>query len=142
MFYTFYAWYAILQSLNFAFTDHNRPGWWSVYRPGYIHCDISIGNVLMAIQLFESKVAFHLGVEDIISDTDEANPSGCGDLKDKLINRIRGDARCIEDLIPHISITVNGVNAFIMDFDLSAPWKGYFDVDHSAGSISVSHSIT
>jgi len=75
----------------------------------------------------------------------EAHPSGRGDSviakRDEFVTRIRADAEHVKTLIPQIGITGNRAKAFIMDFDVSARWKGYFDVKHSSGSVSVGHFV-
>jgi hypothetical protein len=43
---------------NFTLADSSLLGWWSVYQAGFLHRDISIGNVLMAKQPFISRKSF------------------------------------------------------------------------------------
>ena len=65
---TFSAWYIILQIHNFTLTDNALPGWWSVYQASFICCDVSIGNILIVKQPFESKKKFSLNVEELLQD--------------------------------------------------------------------------
>ena len=100
----------------------------------------------MVKQPLKSKREFHFAPEEYLLSNMAAHPSGGSGLviakQEELVNRIKTDAECIRTLVPQIGITGNNAKAFIMDFDLSAGWKGYFDADHSSGSISVSHFVS
>lgn len=115
-----------------------------MYQAGFIHRDVSIGNILMVKRPFESKMEFRFAPEEYLPNV-AAHPSGNGNpviaKRGEFVTRIRADAERVRTLIPQIGITGNRARAFIMDFDLSARWKGYFDVAHSSGSISVGHFV-
>jgi len=87
---------------------------------------------------FESKKEFCFAPEEYLPNV-AAHPSGSGDSviakRDEFVIRIRADAERVRALIPSIGITGNRARAFIMDFDLSAQWRGYFDIKHSSDSI-------
>lgn len=118
------------------------PGWWSVYQAGFLHRDISIGNILIAKPPFHSKKEFCFAPEEYLLSNVEAHYPPGGDSvvakRNELVTRIREDAEQIKTLLPQIGIPQHSAKAFVMDFDLSAAWKGYFDANHSSGSISVS----
>src|ERR1700733_14682522 len=99
----------------------------------------------MVKEPFESKKEFCFAPEEYLLPNMAAHPSSSGDpviaKRDELVVRIKEDAERVRTLIPQIGIAGNTAKAFIMDFDLSARWKGYFNVDHSSGSISVGHFV-
>ena len=151
LFYAFCAGYVILQNPNLILTDNDAPGWWSVYQAGFLHRDVSIGNILMIEEPFECKRAFSIDVEELLRNTasksSEAAPTlgrsdPLADKRGELTRRIRRDAESIKELILRNGLSEKHARAFIMDFDVSASWVGYFDnTDHSAGSISVRHFV-
>ena len=150
LFYAFCAGYVILQNPNLTLTDDGAPGWWSVYQAGFLHRDVSIGNILMVEEPFECKRAFSIEVEELLRDTtsesSKAAPSlgssdSLAEKKGELTERIRKDAKSIEELILQNGLLGNRARAFIIDFDVSASWIGYFNADHPAGSISVCHFV-
>jgi len=144
--YAFYARYVLLQIPNFTLTDDGVPGWWSVYQAGFLHRDISIGNILMVEEPFESKRGFSIDVEELLRDitsesSEAAHSLGSSDplakKKGELTKRIREDAKNIKELVLRNGLSGNHTRAFIMDFDVSTRWLGFVTADHSAGSISV-----
>lgn len=146
MSYAFCARYVLLQIPNFTLTDDAAPGWWSVYQAGFLHRDVSIGNVLMVEEPFESKRGFSIDVEALLRDTTPESSEAAHSLggrdplaekKGEVTKRIQEDAKSIKELILRSGLSGNRTQAFIMDFDISTPWLGYFTADHSAGSISV-----
>jgi len=112
-----------------------------------LHRDVSIGNILMVEEPFESKRGFSIDVEELLRDTTPESPEAAhssdplAEKKSELTKRIREDAKSIGELILQNSLSGNRARAFIMDFDISASWIGYFNADHSAGSISVCHFV-
>ena len=150
LFYAFCAGYVTLQNPNLTLTDDGAPGWWSVYQAGFLHRDVSIGNILMVEEPFECKRAFSIEVEELLWDTTSESSEAAASLgssnslakkKGELTERVRRDAKSIEELILQIGSLGNRARAFIMDFDVSASWIDYFNTDHSAGSISVRHFV-
>jgi hypothetical protein len=148
--YAFCAGYVILQIPNFTLTDDGALGWWSVYQAGFLHRDVSIGNILMVEEPFESKRGFSIEVEELLRDTASESSEAAHSLsssdpltkkKGELTERIREDAKNIKELILQNGLSGNRTRAFIMDFDISTSWIGYFNADHSAGSISVCHFV-
>ena len=95
---------------------------------------------------FESKRGFSIDVEALLRDTTPESSEAArflggrdplAEKKGEVTKRIQEDAKSVKELILRSGLSGNRTQAFIMDFDISARWLGYFTADHSAGSISV-----
>ena len=119
---------------------YNPLGWWSVFNAGYLHRDVSIGNILAAKQPFNSKQAFNFDVEGLIARCAvPASSSRHQDLfRQKIVDRMREDGKEIEKLLRESDIVegMKNTKAFIMDFDIATRWEDYFTRTHH-GTISV-----
>ena len=130
------------RALDLSPTYYDPLGWWSVFNAGYLHRDVSIGNVLAAKEPFNSKQAFSFDVERLIARCGTAPASSSGHHHDpfrqKIEDRIREEGKEIEKLlrISDIAGGMKNTKAFIMDFDIATSWEDYFARTHR-GTISV-----
>lgn len=98
------------RALDFLSVYYDPLGWWSVFNAGYLHRDVSIGNILVAKQPFNSKQAFSFDVEDLIarcipSIAVRARPSHRQDpTMQEIMDRMRRDGKEIKELLQRIDI--------------------------------------
>ncbi|KAJ7438455.1 hypothetical protein FB451DRAFT_1570222 [Mycena latifolia] len=122
---------------------HALLGWLSFYQSGFLHRDISIGNVLLAKNPWTPN-AFQFATAILTATLPQIEGVSADGTSVKLENLSlqESDQPTVKSLVAQIEILMVGFlhgecTAFVTDGDMAARWKTYFQDEHQSETRSV-----
>ena len=115
-------------------------GWLSVYLSGYLHRDVSLGNLFLLSEGKEEGFEIPTGFWEHLSSLEEKESVKEIEKQRAEIEEIKKQCAEIKEMVVKMKIP-NKACAVIGDGDLAINWESYFDTDRRIGK-SVSHFLT